>query len=368
VSRWEKRTGGEGRVSNGRIVRASSQIRGRVVGAAKVRLLRADLLRWYRKNRRDLPWRKTTDPYRIWISETMLQQTRVSVVVPYYEKFTARFPDAVSLASASVDEVLACWAGLGYYRRARLLKRAAEKVARDYGGALPDAPAALADLPGIGRYTAGAILSIAFGRPAAVLDGNVFRVLSRFFALEGSWRRSADRTVFWTLAEALVPKRAPGDFNQALMELGALVCAPRDPNCPVCPLRARCEARRLGRVDRFPTPSPKRSAETVAGSRYVLLDHEGRVLLVKRPEGVRMEGLWDLPESAPPGARAERVGTVRHSVLHFRYLIDVFRASHPVRAVKDEAELRWVAQEDLGLYALTGAATKAIKVGLRTNN
>jgi A/G-specific adenine glycosylase len=335
-----------------------------IVDAKTVRALRADLLRWYRKNRRDLPWRRTSDPYRIWISETMLQQTRVSVVIPYYEKFTARFPDAASLASASVDEVLACWAGLGYYRRARLLKRAAEKVATDYGGALPDAPAVLADLPGIGRYTAGAILSIAFGRPAAVLDGNVFRVLSRFFALKGSWRRSADRTVFWTLAEALVPKRTPGDFNQALMELGALVCKPRDPVCPACPIHARCKARLTGRIDRFPAPSPRQAAEIVAGSRHVILDREGRILLVRRPEGGRMEGLWDLPESAPRGARAEKAGIVRHSVLRFRYVIDVFLASRPVRARKGGDARRWVAREDLGSYALTGMAKKAIRIGL----
>ncbi|MFH1680824.1 MAG: A/G-specific adenine glycosylase [Candidatus Eisenbacteria bacterium] len=334
------------------------------IDAETARALRAALLRWYRKNRRDLPWRRTSDPYRILVSETMLQQTRVSVAIPYYERFTSRFPDPASLAAAPLDEVLALWAGLGYYRRARHLKSAAEKIVSEHGGRVPDRLDALLALPGVGRYTAGAILSIAHGRRAAVLDGNVFRVLARFFARKGSWRRAADRTPFWDLAEALVPEGNPGELNQALMELGALVCVPRAPDCPRCPLRARCEALRLDRVDRFPVPPPREQTEIVAESRYVLLDGEGRVLLVRRPERGRMGGLWDLPDSPPGKRRGRKVGTLRHSVLRFRYVVDVYRLSRPSRSARGGPDRRWAAREELESYALTGMARKALAVGL----
>jgi A/G-specific adenine glycosylase len=298
----------------------------------------------------------------------MLQQTRVAAVIPYFERFTARFPDVSSLASAPVDEVLALWAGLGYYRRARHLKRAAELIVEHHKGRVPDDPEALLSLPGVGRYTAGAVLSIAYGRRAAVLDGNVFRVFARFFAYKVSWGRPADRASLWKQAEDLVPRGRPGDFNQALMELGALVCLPREPECPRCPLRSRCGALALGRVDRYPEPRPRPKTEAVRMSLYLLQDEAGRFLLVRRAEGERMAGLWDLPSERPPRVRARKVGELRHSVLRFRYAVTLYRASCPAAIGREDPDRRLVAREELGAYALTGMAKKAIEACLRAGS
>jgi A/G-specific adenine glycosylase len=296
----------------------------------------------------------------------MLQQTRVAAVVPYFERFLRRFPDIRSLAAASLDEVLAHWSGLGYYRRARHLKRAAEAIARHHGGEVPRDREALLALPGVGRYTAGAVLSIAFDRRAAVLDGNVFRVYSRFFARKGSWDETGDRTAFWELAEDLVPERRPGDFNQALMELGALVCVPREPDCPHCPVRARCAARLGGEVDRYPSRRVRPETETVRRRLYIVEDAEGRILLERRPEGGRMAGLWDLPSA--PGGRGRRVGAFRHSVLHLRYAVTVYRApaARGGWGASGGKDRRFVAREELASYALTAMARKAIETDLRS--
>ncbi len=354
--------------------RARPSLRNPSIEAARDRYLRSVLARWYGRARRDLPWRRTSDPYRILVSETMLQQTRVAAVVPYYERFTARFPDVRALADAPIDEVLALWAGLGYYRRARHLRSAAEAIVSRHGGAVPEEEDALLALPGIGRYTAGAIRSIAFGLRAPVLDGNVFRVFARFFALEGSWDRPADRAAFWKLAEDLVPKRRPGDFNQAMMELGALVCLPKGPDCAHCPLCARCAARLAGSVDRLPAPRRRPGTEIVRIERYLVEDAAGRILIERRPEGGRMAGLWDLPEAAPRGARPRPIAAFRHSILRFRYEVAVFRA-RPGAGTKrargsrgaggggSSTERLFVAREDLAAYALTAMAKKAIEAG-----
>src|SRR5512136_569268 len=239
--------------------------RRRSAPAAEVteRALRRALLGWYARRRRALPWRGVRDPYRIWVSEVMLQQTRIATATPYYHAFLGRFPTLAALARARPADVLEAWSGLGYYRRARSLHAAAREVVREHGGRVPDDPAAFERLPGVGRYTAGAVLSIAYGRPLPALDGNAARVLSRLEALPATMRDPAGARRLWALAAARVPADRPGDWNQALMELGATVCTPRAPRCAACPLRRHCRALALGRVDRLPPPAVRRAGERV---------------------------------------------------------------------------------------------------------
>jgi A/G-specific adenine glycosylase len=278
------------------------------------RPLRAVLLAWYRARRRDLPWRRTRDPYAIWVSEIMLQQTRVETVVPYYGRFLERFPTVRALAVAREDDVLAAWSGLGYYRRARGLHAAAAIVARDHAGSLPDDRERLRALPGIGDYTAAAIQSIAFGREAAAVDGNVVRVLARIHGLSG--RRDSPRLKrdVTALAETLARGPAPGDWTQALMELGATVCLPRDPRCGECPVASRCTARRSGDPARYPEPAVKQ--EPRSGREVLLLARRGRSIYLEE-DATPTGRAWTLPRvraratkgvaspAAPPaGARA----------------------------------------------------------------
>ncbi|MBI3289571.1 MAG: A/G-specific adenine glycosylase, partial [Elusimicrobia bacterium] len=220
--------------------------------------LAADLLRWYRAAKRDMPWRRDPTPYRVWISEIMLQQTTVAAVTPKYDLFLRRFPSVSALAAAPEEEVLKHWAGLGYYSRARNLRRAALAIVADHGGRFPSDFDALLALPGVGRYTAGAILSIAFAKPYPLVDGNVVRVFSRLFAMEGRAKDAAFVKKMWPLAESLVPRRNPGDWNQALMELGATICSPESPACGACPVSRRCLAFNQGRPDRLPLPEARR--------------------------------------------------------------------------------------------------------------
>ncbi|MFO0674217.1 MAG: A/G-specific adenine glycosylase [Polyangiaceae bacterium] len=263
------------------------------------------LVRWYRAVRRDLPWRRTRDPYAVWLSEIMLQQTRVDTVVPYYERFRAKFPTVVALAEAPLESVLAEWSGLGYYRRARMLHAAARAVAESHAGSFPSTAAGLASLPGVGRYTAGAIASIAFGERAPLVDGNVARVLARLFALDADPTRGAGHAQVWSIAEGLVPEDAPGDFNQALMELGATVCVPRTPRCDACPLAAVCRARAEGREGELPRIAPKAPPKGQSLAALVARDERDRILLARRAEGGLFAGLWEPPTLAI-GARAPR--------------------------------------------------------------
>jgi A/G-specific adenine glycosylase len=306
--------------------------------------LRGALLRWYRRERRDLPWRRTRDPYRVWISEAMLQQTRVETVIPYYHRFLERFPDVGALATAEMDDVLGAWQGLGYYSRARNLKRAAEHVVSCCEGELPDTAEGLRALPGVGRYTAGAVASIAFDRAEPVVDGNVARVLSRIHGLRDDPKSPAGQKRLWAEAERLVRGRAPGDLNQALMELGATVCTPRAPDCPRCPVRRHCAALRSGDPESLPVGGkrPKvRDVDAVAA----FVERRGRALAVRRPEGGLLGGLWDLPggDLAPRERPAdglhrtlrervgldvesmEPVGTVGHVFTHRRLRLHVYR-------------------------------------------
>ncbi|MFX3632249.1 MAG: A/G-specific adenine glycosylase [Candidatus Pristimantibacillus sp.] len=257
-----------------------------------------ELLEWYRANKRDLPWSQNRDPYRIWVSEIMLQQTRVDTVIPYYERFMSKFPNVRALAEAPEPEVLKCWEGLGYYSRARNLQAGAREVAAQYGGEVPDDKSAVAGLRGVGPYTSGAIMSIAFNRPEPAVDGNVMRVLSRYFCLEEDIAKPATRIGIEKLAASLIPEGAAGDFNQALMELGALVCTPKSPSCLPCPVMAHCEARIAGRETGLPVktkakkPRPElRTAAIVVGSGA----NEGKVLVRQRPATGLLAQMWELP-------------------------------------------------------------------------
>ncbi len=251
----------------------------------ELRALQRRLLAWFRRRKRDLPWRRTANPYCIWISEIMLQQTRVAAVVPYYERFLRRFPTARALARVKPSEVLRLWAGLGYYSRARNLHDAAKHIVAQHAGKFPrDLDAALA-LPGIGRYTAAAVLSIAYRDPLAVLDGNVARVLARLGAIRGDLHAPTRWRGLQELAQQILPARTPGDWNQAMMELGATVCTPRAPRCGECPLASRCEARRRGLQDEIPAARKKRATVKVRLAAAVLLDPERRTLLVRAADG-----------------------------------------------------------------------------------
>jgi A/G-specific adenine glycosylase len=347
-------------------------------GAAE---LRRRLLAWYRKNRRDLPWRRTRDPWSILVSELMLQQTRVETVIPYYQRFLARFPDAASLARAPEDDVLSLWAGLGYYTRARNLHRAAQQIVRDHAGALPGDADSLRALPGVGRYTAGAVASIAFDRPEPVVDGNVTRVLARLRGIDGDVASPAVMRRLWQEAEALARGCHPGDVNQGLMELGATLCTPRAPRCPECPWRRSCRAFRDGTAESLPVKKPRaapREVEAVAG----VIARRGRWLVVQRPPAGLLGGLWELPGGdcrrgeAPSHALArslrERVGlTIRnaepcghvaHVFTHLRLRLHVFRCGDaPGRVARaDLAAHRWLAPGRIDALPLGGPTRKAL--------
>ena len=258
------------------------------------------LLAWYRRHgRHDLPWRQTRDPYAIWISEIMLQQTQVATVLPYYRRFMAAFPDVARLAGAPLDAVLAHWSGLGYYARARNLHAAARRIVTHHGGRLPDDPAALQALPGIGRSTAGAILALAFHRPAPILDGNVRRVLCRYRAVPGWPGDPAVERRLWALAQALTPARRAHDYTQAIMDLGAGVCTRSRPRCPACPQRHHCRAHARGQETAFPRARPRRARPRREVAMILARDPRGRVLLARRPPAGLWGGLWSLPECDP---------------------------------------------------------------------
>ncbi len=296
------------------------------------------LLDWYDRHQRDLPWRKTPagqppDPYAILVSEAMLQQTQVATVLGYYTRFLDRFPTVQSLADADLNEVLRFWQGLGYYTRARNLHRAAQIIVRDRAGVFPDTVETLLALPGVGRYTAGAIASIAFGIPAPIVDGNVARILIRLDAIKTSPRTKSTLDRLWVRAAELVPRERPGDFNSAMMELGATVCTPRSPDCPACPVADHCAARAAGIQDRL--PAPKRAKVPPLEKRTVhCVEHRGQFLIERRPDTGRWAGLWQFPtREAGQGfpVRGVRLwmflADFTHALTHRRYRFMVFKGS-----------------------------------------
>ena len=264
------------------------------LGRMKVAEVRQRLLSWYRGARRDLPWRRRSDPYATWISEIMLQQTRVDTVIPYFERFLERWPNASSLAAADPDQVRAAWSGLGYYRRAQLMLRAAHTLVAEHQGQLPRDLEALRALPGFGRYTAGAVASIAFDLPTPAVDGNVCRVLARLHGIEGDVSRGAPHEEVWKAATRLAPGEAPGELTQALIELGALVCTPKSPKCLLCPLASVCEARGQGRTDQIPPPK-KRGKRGQSELTSILAVEGDAIWLERQPKDGLFAELWCLP-------------------------------------------------------------------------
>lgn len=342
------------------------------------------LLRWYARHARDLPWRRTRDSYAIWISEIMLQQTQVDTVIPYYLRFLARFPSVRALAAAQPEQVLKLWENLGYYSRARNLHAAAKEILARWAGSLPQDSQDLLTLPGIGAYTASAILSIAFAQPVAAVDGNVFRVISRLFALPYPLGSPESREQVHDLANCLLSKKHPGRFNQAMMDLGATVCTPRTPSCPSCPLGSMCQAKGLGLQEQIPVALKRPTLARKHMVAAILFDRKKRMLLVRRPALGLLGGLWKFPggqmemkesvnEAVSRTVREElgvsihvkeEVALVKHAYTHFRVTFHVCRSAL-VRGrpkAREGVEWKWVSAKDIRLLALSRAERKILDV------
>jgi A/G-specific adenine glycosylase len=308
------------------------------------------LVRWFTRVGRDLPWRRSRDPYRVWVSEIMLQQTQVDRVKEYFTRFLAAFPDVHALAAAREDRVLKLWEGLGYYRRARQLHAAAKRIVADHDGMFPRTAAELRALPGIGRYTAGAIASIAFDAPEPIVEANSRRVLARLAGYEGPLDGPRGDEPIWEIAARVVPRRSPGRFNQALMDLGALVCTPTRPLCAACPLAAQCVAQRTGRAGSIPMKSARRALERLQET-AIVMRHGDRVLVERRKPGEWWEGLWDFPREGV-AAQGRKLGVVPYTVTHHAIECVVRQRMTPRRS-RSTAERRWVAIPDLAKLAMT---------------
>jgi len=309
------------------------------------RRFRKKLLAWYDLHRRDLPWRASRDPYRIWLSEIMLQQTRVAAVIAHYQEFLRRFPTVEKLAAAREANVLAAWSGLGYYRRARMLHAAAKVIVREHGGSFPPTEEKLRELPGIGRYTAAAIASIAFEQPVAVVDGNVERVLQR---VSGKPLASGK---LWQAANRLLDGKRPGDFNQAMMELGAVVCTPRAPMCLTCPVIDLCVTRGE------PPARTKTATQKKREIHYALQRRDAEVFLIRRPaDASLMPGMWELPELTGLNGATELFLTLRHSITVTNYTVRVWQSAPP-----SDIGGKWISLQRLDRIALTGLARKILR-------
>lgn len=338
--------------------------------AVKIKnLLGRKLPAWYKRHQRLLPWRETSDPYRIWISEIMLQQTQVDTVIPYYHLFLKTFPDVYSLARASLQDVLKVWENLGYYSRARNIHAAAQMVVDRYDGRIPGTPEAIKKLPGIGLYTAGAILSIAYGQALPAMDGNVRRILSRVLAIRQPVDEPREQKKLRELAAALVPAKQPGDFNQALMDLGAIICKPKNPDCPGCPIASICRARLLDLQNILPITRKAPAVPRRLASAAVIRNQEGKLLLVQRPATGLLASLWKLPGGFVAAGKSmenslrqrvkkelgitvrvgKEVACVNHAYTHFRLTLHAYEAV----LLKGEPEAlgcgewRWAAPADL---------------------
>lgn len=341
------------------------------------------LLAWYGENQRYLPWRRTRDPYAVWVSEIMLQQTRVDQVRPYYDRFMDRFPTAEHLGKAPLDDVLKAWEGMGYYARARNLHRAARRVVDEHGGQIPDDPARILELPGIGPYTAAAILSIAFGRDCPVVDGNVVRVLSRLFHLTDNPAVSAARKRIDGLAGRLLARGRAGDYNQAMMELGATICSPRRPRCGECPVNRFCEARKM-----LPDPSvlPRKRPRAQRPHRHVaagIVRRNDEILIVRRPTDGLLGGLWEFPGGISKDKAVSRrilrneikrqlgieihvghaLATVKHAFTHFEMTLQGYLCTYLGGETRhrDGNDFRWIRFDEFEKYAFPRAHIRLIE-------
>ena len=335
------------------------------------------LLRWFARHRRDLPWRRTPTPYRVWISEILLQQTRVRAALPYYERFLKRFPNVRSLARASESDVLELWAGLGYYMRARNLRQAAARIVSEYHGKVPETSDELLSLPGIGRYTAGAILSIAFNQPTPIVDGNVRRLICRLHGITG--RRNEE--FFWRQATAWLPPGRASEFNQAVMELGALVCLPSGPLCPNCPVSGFCKARSRGIAHRIPPSRPKRAFKSILFA-LLVAECDGRVLLSEKHVADFVPGKWGLPAATITSAQTAQsaasslargalgisiplqpAGAVSHAITYRRIQAQVFRAGLDGKSglPQPRAGCSWVGRSEADRLLTSSLFRKALR-------
>jgi A/G-specific adenine glycosylase len=332
--------------------------------------IQTKLLQWFKKNKRDLPWRKTRDPYAIWVSEIMLQQTQVATVIPYYQKFLKSFSTLHHLAKANLSKVLKVWEGLGYYSRARNLHRSSQIVLNRFHGRVPDTLKDLLSLPGIGRSTAGAILSFAFHKEAPILDGNAKRVLSRLFAVSGSPGERKTEGLLWEISESLIPKGFSNPFNQALMDLGSMLCTPKEPECGRCPLRHFCKGRASGNPGRFPAKKVKKTIPHVESVSAVIRKN-GKVLLKQRPPKGLLGGLWDFPNWRNEGKQRSRlrsrlrntikkelemnvevkefIGVFQQTYSHFKLTLHVFHCQH----LNGKGNGKWVPIQNLNLLPMS---------------
>ena len=345
---------------------------------------------WFETHgRRDLPWQANPTPYRVWVSEIMLQQTRVATVIPYFRRFMERFPDVAALAAAEIDQVLHLWTGLGYYARARNLHKAARTVVEEHGGRFPDTVEELERLSGVGRSTAGAILALAHGRPAPILDGNVKRVLARFFAVEGYPGIGKTRSELWALAERLLPCQSDESrtgsarnriaaYTQGMMDLGATLCTRTNPDCPQCPLQHRCLAHQRGEIDRYPGKKPAKTLPVRSVTMFILQDSEGRVLLEQRPPDGVWGSLYSLPQiethdgtpTLPAGLSSMRLANeppselppIRHGFTHFQLDIKPlhYKLAQTASAVADSGRWLWYSIVDPAEVGLAAPVRKLL--------
>ncbi len=312
---------------------------------------------WYQRHKRDLPWRNTKDPYKILVSEIMLQQTQVETVIPYYERWLSRFPDFKTLSAAKEPEVLKFWQGLGYYRRAKMLHRNAQVICAQHSGELPQNAAELLNLPGIGRYTAGAVGSIAFNKKVPLLDGNVIRILTRLFAITENVSEKKTIERLWEIAADLLPENNTGDFNQALMELGATVCFPRGPNCAKCPVSNLCEGFRLGKPESFPVKAPAVKTTKLKHFAFILRDKKKRLLVKKQQAGERWADLWTLPhfDNFKAGLKnfalekkdLKKLRTDKHGFTRYQITLNTFAFEGHFENTLKEPAYQWMTRNEI---------------------
>lgn len=342
------------------------------------------LIHWFLQHQADLPWRRNRDPYYVWLSEIMLQQTQVTIVIPYYERFLARFPTIEILAAAPLDQVLKLWEGLGYYSRARNIHRAAQQIVTEYGGKFPSTVERLRELPGIGRYTAGAIASLAFNVDAPVLDGNVTRVLSRIFNIKQDVAESATQRQLWDLVESLIPPGQAAPWNEGLMELGRRICTPQSPACERCPVNQFCQSFHLGIQEQRPVKRPRMRTPHYDVTAAVIWDDAQHLLIAQRPTDKMLGGLWEFPggkrhegetlqeclyrevreELGIEISVGQQIATIKHGYTHFRMTLYTFECRYingePVAI--ECADWAWVTLDELAQYAFPVTDQKIIAI------